>query len=360
MTKRIAVIGIVGLPSNYGGFETMVDNVTKKLYKSYNFTVYCSSKAYSEKLNSYNNCNLKYINLKANGLQSIFYDFFSMIDAIKHADILLILGISGCIFLPFVKLISNKRIIVNIDGMEWKRPKWNIFVRFFLRLSEIIAVYFADELIADNRAIVKYLRNTYNKSSNFIAYGGDHAKKIKTTSDLKKKYNFISNPYALKVCRIEKENNIEMILKAFSNYHCKNLVVIGNWQNSFYGKNLYQKYMSYENIHLLNSIYDSKILNQIRSNCEIYIHGHSAGGTNPSLVEAMNLGLPIFSFKVSYNIETTANKAKYFNSCEELLELLKKTKEKELYFLGEEMHNIAKNIYSWNKISTEYKNIFEK
>ena len=96
MSKKLAIIGSVGLPSNYGGFETLVEYLTKEINQKFDITVYCSAKSYSKKLKTYNNCKLKYINLKANGIQSIFYDTRSIFHALKYSDILLILGVSGC------------------------------------------------------------------------------------------------------------------------------------------------------------------------------------------------------------------------------------------------------------------------
>lgn len=358
--KKIAIIGTVGLPSNYGGFETLTHNITKKLNQKFNFTVYCSSKSYSNKLESFNDCKLHYINLDANGIGSIIYDIRSIIHAQKKSDILLILGVSGCIVLPFIRLISNKKIILNIDGIEWKRQKWGIFAKWFLELSEKIGVRFSNEIIGDNRVIVDYINNRYNKKANLIAYGSDHVTKMKISSLLKKKYSFLSNSYALKVCRIEPENNIEMILKAFSKLSGKDLVLIGNWKKSDFGKKMISMYSCYDNIHMLESIYDQNILNQLRSNCEIYIHGHSAGGTNPSLVEAMFLGLPAFCYDVNFNIETTENSALYFKSSDGLINLIKSISKEEKKQLGNRMEEIAQNRYNWSIISNQYSQLFEK
>ena len=125
-------------------------------------------------------------------------------------------------------------------------------------------------------------------------------------------FPFLSENYAFKVCRIEPENNVHLILEAFYKYPLLNIVLVGNWNNSVYGKQLKLQFESFENIYLLEPIYDQNILNQLRSNCYLYIHGHSAGGTNPSLVEAMYLELPIIAYDINYNRETTSNKALYF------------------------------------------------
>ena len=320
--------------------------------------VYCSSKSYNVKLEKHNNAKLNYINLKANGIQSIPYDIISIIKSFKKSGSLLILGVSGCLVLPLIKLISNTKIIVNIDGLEWKRAKWGKFAKCFLKFSEKIAVKYADEIITDNKIIFDYVKSEYDASSHLIAYGGDHVTNESFDDQFIEKYPLVKSDYAFKVCRIEPENNIHIILEAFSNLPEKKIVCIGNWANSEYGKNLKTEYAEYKNIFLLDPIYDQTVLNQFRSNCNLYLHGHSAGGTNPSLVEAMYLGLPIFAFGADYNKETTENKAIYFNNVNELVLLLKNTDDEKLIDIGHDMNIIAKERYTWDYISTQYSKLF--
>lgn len=171
MHKKIAVIGTAGLPAKYGGFESLSEYLTSYLGTSYDMTVYCSSKLYQERKKEHNNAQLKYLPLNANGVQSIPYDIISICNALRYANILLILGVSGCIILPFVKLISKKKVIVNIDGLEWKRAKWGKAAKWFLKYSEKLAVKYADTVVSDNKVIQQYVKNTYNIDSALIAYG---------------------------------------------------------------------------------------------------------------------------------------------------------------------------------------------
>ncbi|MDI3312347.1 MAG: DUF1972 domain-containing protein [Thermoanaerobacterium sp.] len=358
MNRKVSIIGTVGIPAKYGGFETLAENLVKYLSNKYDITVYCSSKSYDEQLNNYNGAKLRYINLNANGIQSILYDIVSIFDSLKFADVLLILGVSGCIILPFVKLFSRKKIVVNIDGLEWKRNKWGKITQCFLKFSEKLAVKYADMVVSDNKVVQDYIFNEYGVKSVFIAYGGNHVTKEPLSDELKSKYRFLEEKYACTVCRIEPENNIHLILEAFNEYGKLNLVIIGNWSNSNYGRNLMQKYSSAKNIFMLSPIYDQKILNQIRINCFLYIHGHSAGGTNPSLVEAMYLGLPIFAFDAEYNKQTTCYKAKYFRDKDELVELLNSLDENELQKIAVNMRDFALKNYTWEKISQQYAELF--
>lgn len=359
--KKVGVIGIVGVPARYGGFETLVENII-----SYNtsgnieYTIYCSGKSYSkaERLTSYRGSKLEYIGLKANGVQSIFYDIISILKSLCRLDILLVLGVSGCIILPFVKLFSRKRIIVNIDGLEHRRNKWGPKVRKFLKYSEKLAVLYADTIIADNKAIQDYVRNEYGKSSELIAYGGDHVVCDYTvkSKEILSLNNLREGQYCIAICRIEPENNIRMILEAFAG-SVQRIVFIGNWNASDYGKKLRKEYANSANMHLLDPIYDIAILAALRDCCKYYIHGHSAGGTNPSLIEAMFFAKPIFCFDVVYNRETTQNKATYFSSSEQLHELLNEPETK--YVLqGNDMKEIALKQYCWNFVAKQYEALF--
>ena len=355
---KIGIIGTVGIPAKYGGFETLVEYLTLNLRNKFDITVYCSSVAYYEELPRHNGARLKYIKLKANGVQSIPYDIISIFKSLKDSDVLLILGVSGCLVLPIVKLISKNKILVNIDGLEWKRAKWGKFAKFFLKLSEKIAVKYADEIITDNKVITNYVETEYGASSHLIAYGADHVTNESFDDELIEKYPFVRSDYTFKVCRIEPENNIHIILDAFSRLKDKSIVVVGNWENSEYGKQLKKKHKKAKNIFLLDPIYNQKVLNQLRSNCSIYIHGHSAGGTNPSLVEAMQLKLPIFTYGIQYNRETTENRASYFNSADELILLLKNTDKDVLGIIAVSMKAISEKKYTWEVISHAYSTLF--
>lgn len=358
MTKKIAIIGTVGVPATYGGFETLAEYLTKHLGAQFDITVYCSSKSYPSQLKTHNNAKLKFIPIEANGVQSILYDIVSIFNALFYADVILILGVSGCTVLPFVKLFSSKKVIVNIDGMEWKRIKWGKFARWFLKFSEKIGVKYADIVITDNKVIQDYVKSNYHVESELIAYGADHSKKENITENVLIKHPFLNHKYAFKVCRIEPENNIHLILEAFSESPSLPIVIVGNWNNSDYGKELMQKYDGFNTIYLLQPIYDQTILNQIRSNCSVYIHGHSAGGTNPSLVEAMYLELPIIAYGVSYNKETTKNKAVYFDTKKGLVEILTNLNQPELDQMAQNLKVIADTNYKWNIIAEQYSKLF--
>lgn len=353
--KVISVVGIVGLPACYGGFESLVENLTKNSSSNLKYKVFCSSVSFKDRIKSHNNADLIYVPLSANGIQSILFDIYSLVKSLFYKnDITLILGVSGCIFLPFYRFFSKAKVITNIDGLEWKRDKWNKLAKWFLKLSERIAIKYSDIIISDNQAIADYVRDEYGIISEVIAYGGDHAL-INTSNNFKDEI-FVTD-YYLSICRIEPENNVSMILEAFSKngIHIK---FIGNWKNSEYGNSLLKEYSKYKNIELIDPIYSLDTLFQYRINCKGYIHGHSAGGTNPSLVEAMHIGKPILAFDCSFNRYSTDNQALYFSNAEALTDTINTTTNEMLIFNSTKMKEIALSKYTWGKITSQYEKLY--
>ena len=160
--------------------------------------------------------------------------------------------------------------------------------------------------------------------------------------------------YAFGVCRIEPENNVHLILEAFSGNSLLSLIMVGNWERSEYGRNLKLQYEGNPSITLLPPIYDQVQLNAYRAHCALYLHGHSCGGTNPSLVEAMYLGLPIAAFDCNFNRETTENKAFYFKDVDSLREIIIKSEALNLAQVAADMKEIADRRYTWKRIAECY------
>jgi glycosyltransferase involved in cell wall biosynthesis len=167
-------------------------------------------------------------------------------------------------------------------------------------------------------------------------------------------YPFFTQRYAITVCRIEPENNVHIILEAFSRQLNMPLVVVGNWKASEYGLRLLRKYNNFSHIYLLDAIYDIEKISFLRSNAALYIHGHSAGGTNPSLVEAMFLELPIFAFNCVYNKYTTENQCEYWSDVGELYHHISTLDDNELNIIRKKMKAIAERKYRWKIIAGKY------
>lgn len=353
-------MGTVGIPANYGGFETLAENIAR--YHQMNrlpgiLTVYCSAPNYNQRPRTYLGAELRYLPFRANGISSIVYDAFSLISAIWHrSDVILLLGVSGAIALPLVRLVSRARVVTNVDGIEWKRQKWQGAAKWFLRLSESIAVRFSHEIIADNGGIAEYVAEHYGRRCEVVAYGGDHATSVSPSAT---DFGGLPARYALALCRIEPENNVEMILEAFSRQAELPLVFVGNWSNSAYGVELRQRYGAEANLLLLDPVYEPAMLRAIRNKAVLYVHGHSAGGTNPSLVEMMHFGVPVLAFDCVFNRFTTAENALYFDDSHALCAAMDALTPEKSLEIGAYMGRLASERYTWNVVGKEYFRIMD-
>ena len=299
---------------------------------------------------------LVYLPFRSNGPQSVAFDSLSILHACFFSDVLLVLGSSGGDLISLARNL-NKKVIFNQGGLDWQRSKWGPRTQKFLRHLERSAVKGADVLVCDNEGIADYFKEAYGRDSYLIEYGGDQISRPSLTEEHSKQYPYTQEPYAFSVARIQPDNNVEMILEGFSRTPMFPLVFIGNWASSDFGLKMKLKYGAYPNIHLLEAIYDPNLLNRFRGHCSIYVHGHSAGGTNPSLVEAMHLGLHIAPFGVVYNRATTEGKALYFNNSDELVTLVQTTQGAVWKANGSNMLEIAERRYRWSIIAGKYAEI---
>jgi glycosyltransferase involved in cell wall biosynthesis len=357
---KIAIIGSAGIPARYGGFETMTHQLATRFSVEHEVHVYCSNKIYrkEERTGKFEDVILHHVPLKINGMSSILYDLYCILHALVYADTLIVLGVSGAMFLPIVRMFPNKQIITSLDGLEWKRNKWLKPTRWMLKFFERMAVRFSHSVIADNTAIQDYIKVEYNLEAQLIEYGADHVQRVLPSPVEFIAYPFLKEPYAFTVCRIEPENNIHIILDAFTELSLP-LIIVGNWNSSKYGRQLKFKYSKFQNIQLLHPIYQQRALDVIRSNAYLYIHGHSAGGTNPSLIEAMYLNLPVFAFDVSFNRATTENAAFYFSDAPALTKLIRLANATDIQSNRAQMLSIATRRYNWSRIANKFNALFK-
>lgn len=355
--KSIAFIGSAGIPAKYGGFETVVEQLALRLCQTNNCIVYCEKRKYKNKKDfSHENIRRVFIPLKANGISSILYDICSVLHALKIADILLIFGISAGPFITFINKLTQQKIIINVDGLESRRDKWNILASWYLTIAEKTIIRNCPFIISDNPGIQAHIKNQYNKESIYIPYGADHLHE-NTEERILQKNKLIKQNYDYVMARIEKENNIEMICRCYANLPHRVIIIQGNWKNTSYGKKLYKKYSLKSHMILIGSIYRPAVVHALRKNARIYIHGHSKGGTNPSLIEAMYSGIPVFAYDCIFNRYTTANKALYFSNDNELTKLLLHTSKNILDNMAIQLKEVAKRIYRWDKIVKEYEKL---
>lgn len=358
---KLAIVGTRGIPNEYGGFEQFADILSQGLVKNgLDVTVYCSSNhSYKEK--EYNGVKLihKYDPENKIGTAGQFvYDLACMLDARrKNFDIIYMLGYTSSSV--WQKLIFKKGAIVvtNMDGLEWMRSKYSNKVQNFLKYAEKWAVNYSDHLIADSIGIQIYLKKKYNVESTYFPYGSY----VFENSDKEslKKYDLTPFEYDLLIARFEPENNIEMILNAFSVSSVnRKLVLIGNYTNTEFGKELCEKFKDDERVVFLGGIYNQNALDNIRFYSNLYFHGHSVGGTNPSLLEAMGSGALICYHNNDFNRAILEKDGFPFSSSKELtrfINTVEKSKNKDII---EHNMNKIREIYSWDIIIKQYEKYF--
>lgn len=358
---KIGIIGTRGIPNNYGGFEQFAENFALYLReKGHEVSVYNSS------LHPFKETNYKGVKIiacfdpenKIGTAGQFVYDLCCIRDSRKrNFDIILQLGYTSSSIFSFL-FPKKAKIVTNMDGLEWKRSKYSPKVQKFLRMAEKWAVKYSDYLIADSTEIQNYLMRTYQNDSTYIPYGAN----IFNTPDdtVLKTYELEPQAYNILIARLEPENNIETVIKAHLESGINTpLLIIGN-QNTHYGHYLLKHYESLH-VRFLGAIYNQATLNNLRYYSSKYFHGHSVGGTNPSLIEAMASNSFIFAHDNVFNKNILGSDAYYFDSVETLTELLKAQHFKKDHpnFLQNNLHKVE-NIYSLKSIHEQVETLFKK
>lgn len=354
--KKIAIIGCNGIPANYGGLETLTENIVLGLSDKIKITVYCSKYKRQQFPKEYAGATLKYSKFRANGWQSLLFDITTTVRSLFTNDVVIMMG-PGVGMVLILNLLFRKRVIVNHGGLEeWHREKYSWLEGKFLYYSSLFSAKLSNINIADNLILANKLKLEFGVESSVIRYGGDRIPTANSNEEYKKKYeSFIGEKYFIAVARAQIDNNIHIILEAFSNNCSETIVVISNFDISTYGKSLYKKYFNqFPNIILINAIYDLCELNYLRSNAFSYIHSHSRCGTAPSLVEAMCLNLYPICFDVPTNRETTWNFAKYFKTSDELNLIVKNLSESDKLSYFKNSQDLIQSEYTWNNICNQY------
>lgn len=348
------IIGIVGVPGRYGGFETLVDHLLDSAeLRRIGVIVYCEATVVKEQTGVYKGAKLSPLRWKANGWQSIIHDTVALWWASRRGGVILVLGTSATFWLPLLRrLFKRNCYIVNMAGLEWSRSKWGPLAKLVLRYNEATAARYAHKFIADNQGLVDYILETYGRRADLITYGGDQF--ISVTADLSV-FNEYSLPivYDFAMARAQVDNNIEMIIQAYI-LQGSTLVFVSNWDSNEYGRSIRERYKGIPNLHLIGPIYEVSKVKALHDRVRLYVHGHSAGGTNPALVEAMWAGLPTVAFDVSFNRYTTFNQAFYFSSCRQLGNVLDSISNHSLERCGKTMRRIAEEQYRWQAIRSAY------
>lgn len=367
---KIAFVSTRGIPNNYGGFEQFAEYISVGMAQRGHEVVVYSPKFHPYQESTYKGVRIKHIyspeTWMGSSVGSFFYDFASLRDALKKEDFDIIYEAGYTSIIPAyiwfnVKKRKRPIFITNMDGLENKRSKFSPMVRRFLDWEEKMAVKYSHYLIADNMGIHDYYKEKYGKESKFLAYGADIHDDFK--AEYLEEFGLKSEEYYILIARLEPENNIVMAIEGY--LHSKEngrrpLIVVGK-TNTPHGKELVEKYGNERNVEFVGGIYDFKKLDSVRHFSKAYFHGHSVGGTNPSLLEAMAAGCFIFAHDNIFNRAVLKENAFYYPSADKVTEYLNRI---DTIAEGSKIQYTARNIevirneYSWESLIDKHEKYF--
>jgi glycosyltransferase involved in cell wall biosynthesis len=356
---QIGIIGTRGIPNRYGGFEAFAGQLSVRLVdRGHRVRVFCSHDQEYQKP-AYQGVELA-LTFNPEKWLGTFGQFIYDLNCNRKTrgdsfDVVLHLGYTSDSVWHWL-WPDGPAHVTNMDGMEWQRAKYADPVKKFLRSAEIWAAENSHLLVADSTAVQQYLETRYKTPVRYIAYGATVPEQFNLPT--LKQFNLAPGKYDLVIARLEPENNIDLAIRAkLKSGNSIPLVIIGN--ETAYGKKLLAEYKNHPLICFMKPCYDEEKLNTIRHYARFYIHGHSAGGTNPSLLEAMACGCRILSHDNPFNRAVLQEDARYFRDAEELDHLLNIAENDPGFerFTKSNLEKIRKN-YSWDFITSEYERLF--
>ena len=386
MKKNIIIIGARGYEKEYGGWETFVTNLINN-YNDKNTTFYVPELNHNKKNSGTeirNGVICPQIYTPRQGFVTMFTFTFKAVlyfkKFIKKEKLEnVVMYVVGCKVGPLFTLIHKKltkmgvKIVINPDGLEWKRDKWAWWIKQCFKISERTMIKASDYVVCDSKNIEKYVQEKYKKydtPTTFIAYGSyiNDVKDIdKKTKVYMEKHGIKLHEYYLIVGRFVPENNYELIIKEFMKTDTKkDLVIVCNVEeNKFYKKLLKTtEFNEDKRIKFVGSVYDQDVLRRLRKNASAYIHGHSAGGTNPSLLEALSITDVNILYNACYNEEVGEDSCLYFsneeNSLVNVIDKVEKFKSKDRNYYGEKARKRIEDEYTWDIVVKKYKKFFDK
>lgn len=319
---RIAMVGTRGVPARYGGFETCVEEVGQRLTKAgHDVVVYCRTTVGPDELDEYpaEHLGMQLVYLPAvpkKAVETLSHTALSALHLVRHrTDVALVFNSANA---PFVPLLRARGIPVatHVDGLEWKRAKWQGAGRAYYRRAESMAVRWSDALIADAQGIADYYTVEFGAATELIAYGAPIL--ISETSDRVRQLGLRPREYHLVVARFEPENHVDLIVEGYRRSNAKlPLVVVGAapYADAYTAR---IRSLCDERVRLLGSVWDQHLLDQLYANSTTYLHGHSVGGTNPSLLRAAGAGAATIAWDVSFNREVLDGAGRYFTTAEQV------------------------------------------
>ena len=357
---KIAVIGSRGYPYVYSGYETLVKELSERLVESGNeVVVYCHRKLFTEKPRKVNGINLVYTpSVKSKIFSQLYNSFFSFIHVcFSKSDVVLVVNSANGPFGLLTK-IFRKKTCINVDGLEWLRPKWKGLGSIYFRIASRLSTIFFDQIITDSLEMNKVYKNKFGKISAVISYGSTMKQNEK--SKILEKFSLVKNEYYLIVGRLIPDNNSKLIIESFlkSNSN-KSIVVVGDVPyNDDYANDI--KVLKSKKVILTGYINDQVNLTSLYENCYAYIHGHEFGGTNPTMINALYLNCQILALDTVFNKEMLENKKSvFFNKNEN--SIVNKINDLEIMydqFIEQNINYKIPKKYDWDFIVKEYLKIF--
>jgi glycosyltransferase involved in cell wall biosynthesis len=355
---KIAILGTRGIPAKYGGFETFAEELATRLVKKgYEVTVYCRNLKIKNRF--YKGVRLVNIPaLRGKYSETLSYTIIANLRAaLLNYDILLICG-AGTGSISFISRIFGKKIIININGAEWKRQKFSKLASLIVKLCMFLTNLFAHTIICDSKVILKHWKSKFKKQAVYIPYGAlDY---IPLDTGILDKYNLKKKKYILYVSRLEPENNAHILIESFKRTNTSyNLVIVGDAPHA-------KEYISYlkknkdPRIKFMGYVYGEKYTDLL-SNAFLYVHGNEVGGTNPGLLNAMAYKNCVLVINVPYNLEVIGEAGipfqKYGNDLYiKLNYLLENPQEAKDY--GEKAAKRIQQYYTWDKVANDYEKLF--
>jgi glycosyltransferase involved in cell wall biosynthesis len=355
---KVSIIGTHGVPARYGGFETFAEHLAIACVQEG-----LKTRVINEKANPLFPCpeNLEIISSSYNKSKSPFKFYRDSLKLAADSDVILCCGVGGAFSYSGIRSGKTK-IITNVDGLEHLRKKYSWLQRKMIFMLQRAASRESDLLVADSQEIWGYWTSRFQKHVSkvrAIRYGADDC--LPFEQSVLSKYRLEQREYFLMIARLVPENNIEEIIQSYKKYiGRKKLVIVGPLENSVYVSRL--KSMASERIIFTDAIYNKQILDSLRQACFIYIHGHTVGGTNPSLLEAMAAGCACLCHHNVFNLEVTEGSQIYFHSPNELAIMLNLLEHKSNDLDAQRMKAIdrVKNGYSWEKCCSLYIDLFKQ
>ncbi len=359
---KIAIIGSRGYPYVYSGYETLVKELSERLVKNgHKVRVYCHSSLFKKKPKRVNGIELVYTpSIETKFLSQIVNSFFSFIHVcFSDMNVVLVVNSANGPFGALTK-IFGKKTCINIDGLEWLRPKWKGLGSFYFKISSKLATLLFDEIITDSNEMSLIYKKIFQKQSKVIAYGSTMIK-TKSTNYLKK-YNLKKKDFYLIVGRLIPDNNSRLIIEGFLRSNSsKKIVIVGDVPyKDYYAEEV--KTMVSNNVIFTGYINCQEELSQLYQNCFSYIHGHEFGGTNPAMVNALDLNCEVIALKTKFNVEMLHNKKSIFfeKTIDSITNSINFFEIKHIEYRNSNMDYKMNNKYDWDDITKKYLKVFFK